>query len=126
IAAEARAAEGAPWATAHAREQLAQAALLRDIFGNPFKPVVLGEEWVTPTITRLAQAAYDARLLPEGALDPSHLAVLGDALEEAGCADAALPGPLRGPGPHARGCFALEAVLGKSWGAGEPQGGSGR
>jgi hypothetical protein len=39
---------------------------------------------------------------------------LADALEEAGCTDANLLGHLRGPGPHALGCHALDAVLGKS------------
>jgi hypothetical protein len=42
------------------------------------------------------------------------LAVLADALEEAGCADALLLAHLRSPGPHVRGCFALDAVRGKS------------
>jgi hypothetical protein len=66
------------------------------------------------TITRLAQAAYDDRQLPEGTLDPTNLAVLADALEEAGCIDAVLLGHLRSPGPHVRGCFALDAVLVRS------------
>jgi hypothetical protein len=42
------------------------------------------------------------------------LPVLADLLEEAGLTDAALLGHLRGPGPHALGCWALDAVLGKS------------
>jgi hypothetical protein len=46
-------------------------------------------------------------------LDRVRLAVLADALEEAGCADANLLGHLRGPGPHVRGCFALDLLLGK-------------
>jgi hypothetical protein len=36
-----------------------------------------------------------------------------DALEDAGVADAALLAHLRGPGPHVRGCFALDLLLGK-------------
>jgi hypothetical protein len=39
--------------------------------------------------------------------------VLADALEDAGCGDAELLGHLRGPGPHARGCFALDLLTGK-------------
>jgi hypothetical protein len=39
--------------------------------------------------------------------------VLADALEEAGCADAEILTHLRGPGPHVRGCWALDLVLGK-------------
>ena len=42
------------------------------------------------------------------------LAVLADAVEEAGGTDAALLGHLRGAGPHVRGCWAVDALLGKS------------
>jgi hypothetical protein len=51
--------------------------------------------------------------LPEGTLDPTRLAALADAIEDAGCTDADLLGHLRGPGPHVRG------VLGGGFGAGE-------
>jgi hypothetical protein len=61
----------------------------------------------------LARAAYDERSLPSGTLDLTRLAVLADALEDAGVADEALVGHLRGPGPHVRGCWALDRVL---WG----------
>ena len=37
-----------------------------------------------------------------------------DALEEAGCDDAAILDHLRSPGPHVRGCWALDMLLGKS------------
>jgi hypothetical protein len=37
--------------------------------------------------------------------------VLADALEEVGGADEALLGHLRGPGPHVRGCWAVDLVL---------------
>ncbi len=40
------------------------------------------------------------------------LPLLADALEDAGCTDAALLGHCRGPGPHARGCWALDLLLG--------------
>jgi hypothetical protein len=46
-------------------------------------------------------------------LDTVRLAVLADALEEAGCADPDLLGHLRGPGPHVRGCWAVDLLLGK-------------
>ena len=62
----------------------------------------------------LARVAYDQRELPSGTLDVARLAVLADALEEAGCTDADLLGHLRGPGPHARGCWAVDLLLGKS------------
>jgi hypothetical protein len=64
-------------------------------------------------VSSLAQAAYDVRLLPSGELDAARLAVLSDALEEAGCTDGALLSHLRGPGPHVRGCWAVDLILGK-------------
>jgi hypothetical protein len=94
-------------------EQLGQAALLRDIFGNPFRPALISRAWLTPTVTALATAAYQERLPPSGALDGARLAVMADALEEAGCTNAELLGHLRGPGPHVRGCWAVDAVLGR-------------
>jgi len=101
------------WATAKAK----QAALLREIFDNPFRPMTGNSSWLTwhdRTVSRLAQAAYEERHLPEGTLDNSRLAVLADALEEAGCTNQDILGHLRGPGPHVRGCWPVDLVLGKS------------
>ncbi len=87
-----------------------QAAFFRDIVGNPFRPVALAPAWLTPTVTNLATAAYEERELPSGHLDPARLAVLADALEEAG-ADQALLAHLRSPGPHIRGCHVVDLLL---------------
>jgi hypothetical protein len=140
-----------------------QAALLRDLCGNPWRPVVRVDRWqrgplpdvppqgfldpahVTPTVLALARAAYEERR-QDGLLDPDRLAVLADALEEAGCEEGTLLWHLRGQrlcpgcslpgaqrsgwcevcdlhtdevswvrldGPHARGCWAIDACLGK-------------
>lgn len=59
--------------------------LLRCIFGNPFRPVAFERSWLTATVVALAETAYQERSLPAGVLDPERLAVLSDALEEAGC-----------------------------------------
>jgi hypothetical protein len=88
--------------------------LLREIFGNPFRPITLDPIWLTPTVASLAQTAYEVRPDPSGHLDPTRLAVLADALEDAGCTEAAILDHLRGPGPHVRGCFVLDLLLGKS------------
>jgi hypothetical protein len=96
------------------RSELAfQSSLLRDIFGNPFRPISLGAPLRTPTVISLARAAYDERQLPSGELDPHRLAVLADALEEAG-APAELVIHLRSRGPHVRGCWAVDLCLGLS------------
>jgi hypothetical protein len=98
---------------AECSEESVQASLLRDILGNPFRPVTLAPSWLTSSVVALSQAAYEERQLPAGTLDPTRLAVLADALEDAGCTDAELLGHLRGPGPHVRGCWALDLILGK-------------
>ncbi len=95
-------------------ERVEQVSLLRDLFGNPFRPVTVSPAWQTPQLVALAQAAYEERELPAGTLDPARLAVLADALEEAGCTDADILNHLGGPGPHVRGCWAVDLLLGKS------------
>ena len=50
----------------------------------------------------------------DGPLDSDRLAVLADALEEAGCENEDILQHLRGPGPHVRGCWVVDLVLGKS------------
>jgi hypothetical protein len=88
-------------------ERGSQAGLLRDIFGNPFRPVVFAPEWRTSTAVALADAMYAAR-------DFAHLPVLADALEEAGCDNPDVLAHCRGPGPHVRGCWVVDLVLGKT------------
>jgi hypothetical protein len=91
-------------------------ALLHDLLGGSSR-----EEKRTNPGTRddnhavrlLARAAYEDRQLPSGHLDAVLLAVLADALEEAGCREAELLAHLRGPGPHFRGCWGLDLVLGR-------------
>jgi hypothetical protein len=89
------------------------AELIRDIFANPFRPVVLSAAQRTPTVVSLAQAAYDERHLPCGELDRHRLTVLADALEEVGAPDE-LVTHLRGSGAHVRGCFVVDLCLGLS------------
>jgi hypothetical protein len=96
----------------HKAERRAQAALVHDVFGNPFRPVTLAPAFRTPPIVSLARAGYDERQLPSGELDTHRLAVLADALEEAG-APGELVSHLRGPGPHVRGCHVVDLCLGK-------------
>jgi hypothetical protein len=96
-----------------AAEQGIQSELLRDLWGNPFRLVTLSLTCLTPQVVAHAQAAYDMRELPAGTLDASRLAVLADALEEAGCTERTILGHLRGPGPHVRGCWAVDLLLGK-------------
>jgi hypothetical protein len=90
--------------------------LLREVLGNPFRPATIEKSWLKwrdSTIPNLAQAAYDDRELPSGHLKADKLAILADALEEAGCTNADILRHLRGPGPHVRGCWVVDLLLGK-------------
>jgi hypothetical protein len=101
--------------SASAAELFEQAMVLRDILRYPSdlpQPARYGER-SSRLLTSLAVAAYEERLLPSGHLDNARLAVLSDALEEAGCSDEEILAHLRSPGPHIRGCWALDHILGK-------------
>jgi hypothetical protein len=91
--------------------------LCRDLFGPlPFRSVSIASSvltWNDATVVRLAQAAYQERQLPSGTLDTYRLAILADALEEAGCTSEDILDHLRGPGPHVRGCWVVDLLLGK-------------
>lgn len=85
-----------------------QARLLDDIRGV-LKPSIIRPSWLTwqgGAVKRLAWAIYDDRSF-------NRLPVLADALEEAGCNSRELLAHLHSPGPHVRGCWALDLVLGK-------------
>jgi hypothetical protein len=88
-----------------------QVALLRCIFGNPFRPLPRLDPtwlaWESGTVPKLAASVYEERAF-------DRLPVLADALEEAGCNAAELLAHLRGPGPHVRGCWAVDLLLGKT------------
>ncbi len=94
---------------AHAEANRRQANLLRELFGNPFRRLAFDP-------IRLGLSARQVRELA-GAIYADHsfadLPVLADAMEEVGCDHAELLGHFRQPGEHARGCWALDVVLGK-------------
>ena len=94
-------------------ERRVQCGLVRETFGNPFRPVAVKPAWQAPQVVALAQAVYEERELPSGTLDTARLAVLADALEEAGCTDNDVLNHLRGAGRHVRGCWVVDLLLGK-------------
>jgi hypothetical protein len=97
---------------------LERCLLLREVFGNPFgapptiPPCV--STWNGGTVVRLADAVYEDRVLPAGTFRPDRVAVLADALEEAGVTDDAILAHLRGPAAQVRGCFVVDLLLGRS------------
>jgi hypothetical protein len=100
---------GVEWDEEHADEPAHQLALLRDIFGNPFRPVAIDHSslsWNDGTVVKLAEAIYEDQTF-------DGLPVLADALQEAGCHDTDIIGHCRHPGPHVRGCWVVDHLLTK-------------
>jgi hypothetical protein len=97
------------WDDSYAAERTAHASLLREVFGNPFRPTRIEPSWLTwnhGTVVKLAQSIYHERSF-------DNLPVLADALEEAGCTDPDILNHCRQAGEHVRGCWVLDLVLGK-------------
>ncbi len=91
-----------------AAERAAQTALIRDIFGNPFRPITFSPEWRTDTAVALARTMYDSR-------DFSAMPILADALQDAGCDNTDVLNHCRDPQQvHVRGCWVVDLVLGLS------------
>jgi hypothetical protein len=86
--------------------QLHNALLLRDVFGDIFRPVVFSPAWRADTVVSLARTMYDSR-------EFSAMPILADALQDAGCDNCDILDHCRGPGPHVRGCWVVDLVLGK-------------
>jgi hypothetical protein len=90
-----------------AREHAASADLLRDIFGNPYRSPAVESRWLASTVVSLTVAIYADRAF-------DRMPLLADALEDAGCDNADILAHCRGEGPHVRGCWVVDLVLGKS------------
>jgi hypothetical protein len=86
-----------------AAERRQQCDLMRCIFGNPFRPVVVNPAWLTPTVVQLARGIYEGRAF-------DGMPPLADALQDAGCQDEEVLRHCLGPGPHARGCWVLDLL----------------
>jgi hypothetical protein len=94
---------------ARAAEWRYQAALLRELFGNPFRPPEIEPVWLTWNdgfIPEQARLIYDERAF-------ERLPILGDALEDAGCTDTDTLNHCRLPAEHVRGCWLVDALLAK-------------
>ncbi len=89
-----------------AKEGTAQADLLRDLFGNPFRPLAFDSRWRTADVLGLARGIYEDRAF-------ERLPLLADALMDAGCDSEDTLSHCRGPGPHVRGCWVVDLVLGE-------------
>src|SRR5262245_4276774 len=110
------------WATAHnvasyarsvciprSAENEIQCQLLRDLFAVFVGPVAVAPSWFAwngRTVLQLARVIYEERRFED-------LPILADALEEAGCTDAEILAHCRSQTEHVRGCWVVDALLGK-------------
>ncbi len=102
----ARAAEG----VANRKELTCNSDILRCIIGNPFRPVEIAPPvlaWNDATVPKIAHAIYGERAF-------DRLPIIADALEEANCGDADILNHCRQPGDHARGCWVIDLLLGRT------------
>jgi hypothetical protein len=91
-----------------AHEHALMCDLVRDIFGNPFRPVSFHPAWRTDTAVSLARQMYDSR-------DFGAMPILADALQDAGCDSEEVLTHCRDANqPHVRGCWVCDLVLGKA------------
>ncbi len=84
-----------------------QSQLIRDIFGNPFRPVTVDPPCLTSTVTALAEGIYQDRAF-------DRMPILADALQDAGSENSDILNHCRDAnGVHVRGCWVVDLVLGK-------------
>jgi hypothetical protein len=91
------------------KEVAAQVSSLHDIFGNHFRPVIVNPVWLAwnnATVPKISLTIYEERRFQD-------LTILADALDEAGCTNADILSHCRSEGPHVRGCWVVDLLLGK-------------
>lgn len=94
------------WAGSATRYSLANR--VRELFGNPSRPVAADPAWLTPTAVALAGEAYQSGDFS------AVLPILADALQDAGCEDEQVLAHCRDDvASHVRGCWVVDLVLGK-------------
>ncbi len=80
---------------------------IRDIFGNPFRPVAVDPLWLTSDVLALAKGIYEERAF-------ERMPILADALQDAGCNhDVVLKHCRDEKATHVRGCWVVDLLLGK-------------
>jgi hypothetical protein len=86
-----------------------RANVVREMFGNPFSPVVPDADWLEwhdGVVWKMARTIYNEYRFED-------LPILADALEDAGCTESDLLVHCRSDGIHTRGCWAVDLLLGK-------------
>ena len=111
IADRERMASRADWWDTHHKEgeeeAKSQVDLMRCIFGNPFRPITIDPDWLMIDVVALARSMYDET-------DLGKMPQLAESLEKWGCTNADVLKHCRRPGPHAKGCWVVDSILGKT------------
>jgi hypothetical protein len=90
-------------------EYAVQADLVREVFGNPLRPVAFEPIWLSPEVDALAR-----RIDSEQRFDL--MPALGNALEVANCTETTVLDHCRRPGGHVSGCWVVDSLLGRGCG----------
>jgi hypothetical protein len=91
----------------NAEEAAQQVSFLRDIFGNPFRPVTVDPNWLTSTVVALAEGIYAERAF-------DRMPILVDALQDAGCDNSDILSHCRDTQfTHVRGCWVIDLLTGR-------------
>lgn len=92
----------------HAAEEARQVSFLRDIFGNPFRPLACEPAWRTSTVVALAEGIYADRAF-------DRMPILADALQDAGCDSDDILAHCRDTQlTHVRGCWVIDLLTGRA------------
>ena len=94
-----------PYDDVEAAEKAWQCDLIREVFGNPFRPVNVSP-WLTSDVVALARGIDEERAF-------DRMPILADAFQDAGCDDVNVLDHCRQPREHVRGCWVVDLVLGK-------------
>ncbi len=106
--AEAWGGSGEPVGWTDVNSEAEMATILRDIFGNPFRPVTFNPAWRSSDVVALARGIYDDRAF-------DRMPILADALQDAGSDNDDVLNHCRDTNqPHARGCWVVDLILDKS------------
>jgi hypothetical protein len=99
--------DGARHASLDGVQLKTQCGLLREIFGNPFRPMTTDPSWLTPEVIALARVIYEERAF-------GRMRELADALQKARCPDADLLAHCGQESDHIRGCWVVDLILGET------------
>ncbi|MHC5540072.1 hypothetical protein ACYOEI_17780 [Singulisphaera rosea] len=101
--------ESPPWQATREAEETHQCSMLRDIFGSPSRPFRFDPAWLSgqggPAVALARQVEQTGRF--------GDVPLLAETLVRVGCGDPAVLDHCRAYESHVRGCWVLDALLGR-------------